>query len=397
MSEERRNVWGPSTVAVHGGEGKPARGPLDEPIVLSSAFRFADADDARAAFLGESDAYIYGRWGNPTVEALEAKVAALEGGEAAVATASGMAAVAGVLLGLLRSGDHVVAPRAMYGESARLLRERLPRLGIRTTFVDATDPAAYGAACEPSTRIFYLESPANPTLAITDLAAVAQLARARGIWSVADNTFATPLVTRPLSLGVDVVLHSMTKALCGHGDAIGGVVVTRAELREAIADTIVKGLGGVLSPFSAYLVLRGIRTLALRVERSCGSAARLAAWLEGRPEVARVYYPGLPSHPGHEVASRQMRGYGALVAFELRGGLDAGRRALDRVAIIANAVSLGDARSLLTHPASTTASTMPAADREAAGISDGLLRLSVGIEDCEDLAVDLERALRTSP
>lgn len=397
MSEERRKVWGPSTVAVHGGEGKPTRGPLDEPIVLSSAFRFADADDARAAFLGESDAHIYGRWGNPTVEALEAKVAALEGGEAAVATASGMAAVAGVLFGLLRSGDHVVAPRAMYGESARLLRERLPRLGIRTTFVDATEPAAYEAAIQPTTRVLYLESPANPTLAVTDLAAVAELARARGLWSVADNTFATPLVTRPLSLGVDVVLHSMTKALCGHGDAIGGVVVTRGELRETIADTIVKGLGGVLSPFSAYLVLRGIRTLALRVERSCSSAARLARWLEERPEVARVYYPGLPSHPGHDVASRQMRGYGGLVAFELHGGMEAGRRALDRVAIIANAVSLGDARSLLTHPASTTASTMPAMDRAAAGISDGLLRLSVGIEDCDDLLEDLERALGTGP
>ncbi len=393
MANENDVRMGPSTLAVHAGEIEASAGPLEEPLVLSSAFRFADAEQARAAFTGESDAHIYGRWGNPTVEALEAKLAALEGGEAAVATASGMAAVSGVLLTLLGAGDHVVAPRAMYGESARLLRERLPRFGVSASFVDTSSMGAIEQAIRPETKLIYVETPANPTLAITDLAAVSALAKRRGLLTIADNTFATPLNQRPLSMGIDVVLHSMTKALSGHGDVIGGAVVSSRKLRDAVADTIVKGLGGVLAPFNAYLVARGLRTLALRVERSNASALALAQWLEGRSDVARVHYPGLPSHPGHGVAKGQMKGFGAIVAFELRGGVAAGRSALDRVRLIANAVSLGDVRSLLTHPASTTASTMPAEDRRAAGIADGLLRLSVGIEDVEDLATDLEQAL----
>lgn len=390
---DRTRPAGISTTAVHAGEPQPGRGPLEEPLCLSSAFGFADAEQAAAAFRGDSDAYIYGRWANPTVEALEAKLASLEGAEAAIATSSGMAAVAGTIATLVERGGHVVAPRALYAESARLLRERLVRFGIETTFVDGTRVGAFADAIRPETRVLYVETPANPTLAITDLDAVAALGRERGVVTVADNTFATPACQRPLDHGIDVVVHSMTKGLCGHGDAIGGVVASRRELRDRVADFVVKGFGSVLAPFNAFLIARGVRTLGLRVERASASALSLARWLQGRPGVRRVHYPGLPSHPDHALATRQMRAYGALLSFELDGGVDAGRRVLERVRIVRHAVSLGDVRSLITHPASTTASTMPAADRRAAGIDDGLLRLSVGIEDIEDLVADLDRAL----
>jgi methionine-gamma-lyase len=392
MSDPHR-PFGPSTLSVHAGEERPATGPLDAPLVLSSAFTFADADVAAAAARQEGDAYIYGRWATPNVEAVERKVAALEGGEAAVCTGSGMAAVSGVMLSLLKSGDHVVAPRSLYAETARVLRERMPRLGIETTFVDGSSIDAYAAALRPSTRLLYAETPANPTLTITDLRALAALARTHGAISVADNTFATPFCQRPLELGIDVVLHSLTKALGGHGDAVGGVVVCDAARRSLVADTVVKGLGAVLAPFNAFLIERGLRTFALRMERATANALALARWLEARPQVARVHHPGLSSHPGHAVAARQMRAFGALVSFELAGGLQAGRRVLERVRVVSHAVSLGDVRSLITHPASTTASTMPAADRRAAGIGDGLLRMSVGIEDEADLIADLEQAL----
>jgi cystathionine beta-lyase/cystathionine gamma-synthase len=397
MSSDSRfgpDVLGLSTRAVHAGEARTATGPLDPPVVLSSAFSFADAETAAGAFRGENDAYVYGRWGTPTVEALEAKLAALEGGEAAVATASGMAAIAGTLLTLCQAGDHIVAPRSMYAESARLLRERLPRLGITTTFVDGTSIDAYAAAIRPTTRVLYAETPANPVLAITDLAALARLARDGGIYTVADNTFATPACQRPLGLGIDVVVHSMTKALCGHGDAIGGIVISSAELRDRIADAVVKGLGSVLAPLNAFLIARGVRTLGLRMERSVASALAIARWLATRADVTRVHYPGLAEHPGYSIATRQMRAYGALLSFDLTEGVAAGARVLDRVRLISHAVSLGDVRSLITHPASTTASTMPVEDRRSAGIGDGLLRLSVGIEDAGDLIADLEQALR---
>lgn len=388
-----REGLGLSTRSIHAGESRDPTGALEPPLVLSSAFAFESADAAAAAFRGENDAYIYGRWGNPTVQRLEAKLAALENGEAAVATASGMAAVAGVLLTLAQSGDHVVAPRSMYGETARLLRERLPRFGIETTFVDDVSPDGYASAIRPSTKLLYVESPANPTLAVTDIAAVARLARSRGLSTVVDNTFATPYCQTPLDLGADLVVHSMTKALGGHGDAIGGCVVGAASKVRAVADTVVKGFGGVLAPFNAFLVARGLSTFALRQERATASALAIARRLERHAAVARVHYPGLASHPGHAIAVRQMRAFGSLVAFELTGGLPAGKRLLDRVRIVSHAVSLGDVRSLVTHPASTTASTMPPADRAAAGIGEGLLRLSVGVEDLGDLLTDLDAAL----
>jgi cystathionine beta-lyase/cystathionine gamma-synthase len=285
----------------------------------------------------------------------------------------------------------------MYAESARLLRERLPRFGIETTFVDAAGggAAAYEDALRPSTRILYVETPANPNLAVTDVAAVVALARARGIATVADNTFATPFAQNPHALGVDVVVHSMTKALGGHGDAIGGCVCGRRSDVARIRDLVVKGFGGVISPLTAFLVARGLRTFALRQRQQCATTAALARRLAEHPRVAVVHHPSLPSHPGHALATQQMHAYGALLSFELRGAdpLAAGRRVLERVRTITHAVSLGDVRSLLVHPASTTHSTMPADARAAANIADGLLRLSVGIESEGDLWRDLEGAL----
>jgi methionine-gamma-lyase len=392
-----------ATRCVHAGDRPdPTSGALDVPLVLSSAFGFASAEEAAGAFQGTNDSYIYGRWGNPTVEALEEKLAALEGTDAASATASGMSAVSGAVLAFCAQGDHVVAPRSMYAEAARLLRERLPRFGIETTFVDATDAGAYERALRPGTRVVYVETPANPNLAVTDIAAVVALARARGLVTVADNTFATPFSQNPSALGVDVVVHSMTKALGGHGDAIGGCVCGPREHVARIRELVVKGFGGILSPFSAFLVARGMRTFALRQRQQCATAAMLASRLSAHPAVSVVHHPSLPTHPGHALARRQMHAYGSMLSFELgaksdrsASALDAGRRVLEGLKLLTHAVSLGDVRTLIVHPASTTHSTMPPEARAAANIGDGLLRISVGIESAEDLWVDLQRALET--
>jgi methionine-gamma-lyase len=388
-----------ATLCVHAGDRPdPSTHALEVPLVLSSAFGFASAEEAAGAFSGKNDAYIYGRWGNPTVEALEAKLAALEGTEDACATASGMAAVSGAVLAFCAQGDHVVAPRSMYAEAARLLRERLPRFGVETTFVDATDASAVAGALRPNTRVLYVETPANPNLAIADIAAAVAVARERRIATVADNTFATPFAQTPHGLGVDLVVHSMTKALGGHGDAIGGCVCGRTSDIARVRDLIVKGFGGVIAPFNAFLVARGLRTFALRQRQQCATAATLAERLARHPGVAVVHHPSLPAHPGHALALRQMHAFGSLLSFELRprasaDALEAGRRVLENLRTITHAVSLGDARSLMVHPASTTHSTMPAEARLAANITDGLLRLSVGLEAAEDLWKDLEQAL----
>lgn len=390
-----------STLCVHGGDRPdPATGALEPPLHLSSAFAFDDAEQAAGAFRGENEHFIYGRWGNPTVDALEHKIAALEApgahgpveGYSACAAASGMAAISATLVTLCAAGDAIVAPRSMYGESARLLRERLPRLGITTTFVDQTDPAEYERAIGPDTRVLYVETPANPTLTVTDLAAVSAIARRHGLTVVADNTFATPYCQRPLAHGVDLVVHSMTKAIGGHGDAIGGVVVGDDARVRAIKETALKSFGGVLAPFNALLVARGVRTFALRARQSCSTALALATALERHPRVVRVFYPGLASHAGHAVAARQMSAFGALVAFEVES-LAFGRAVLEACRVVTHAVSLGDVRSLITHPASTTHSSMPAPARVAAGVADGLLRVSCGIEETEDVVADVLAAI----
>lgn len=387
-----------ATVVVHGGETALPYGATDVPIVLSSAFRFDDAAMAAGAFQGTNDAWIYGRWGNPTVEHLEHRLAALEGAPAAATTASGMAAIAGTLLGLFDAGDHVIAPVAMYAESARLLRERLPRHGITTTFADATDPASWSRALTPHTHALYIETPANPTLAVTSIAEAVAFGRAHGLRVIADNTFATPFAQTPLALGVDVVVHSATKALSGHGDVVGGVVAGSEELVARVREYTVKGIGAVLPPMSAFLIERGLRTFALRQEQANRTAARLATTLAQHPAVARVHHPSLASHPQHALAREQMHAFGSMLAFEVAAppGSDAlttGRRVLENLTVATHAVSLGDTRTLVVHSASTTHSTMPAETRRAAGIADGLLRLSVGIEGAEALERDVLDAL----
>ena len=368
---------------------------------MSSAFAFTSAEQAARAFRGEEEAWIYGRWGNPTVEALELKLAALEGAESACATASGMAAIAGVLLATCEAGDHVVAPRSMYAESARLLRERLPKLGITTTFADGT-PEAYASAMTERTRLLYVETPSNPTLGVVDIRGIVQVARGASSTPkplvLVDGTFATPFSQTPLALGADLVVHSMTKGIGGHGDVIGGAVIGARTLVDHARDVIVKGFGGVLSPMSAWLVARGLRTFALRQERACATAAALAAHLAAHPAIAVVHHPSLASHPGNRLAQEQMHAYGALLSFELggKGALERGRKVLEGLRIATHAVSLGDVRTLVVHPASTTHSTMPADARRLAGIGDGLLRVSCGLEAVTDLIADFEEQLGRS-
>jgi methionine-gamma-lyase len=393
----RRRADALATPCVHAGEEPDEAGCLDPPIVMSSAFAFESAEHAAKVFRGEGEpdrSWIYGRWGNPTVVALEAKVAALEGGESACVASSGMAAIAGALLSIAEAGDCIVAPRSMYAESARLFRERLPKLGISTTFVES-NLAAYAAAMTPKTRIVYVETPSNPTLALVDVAAIAALARDAGARLIVDGTFATPFAQSPLALGADLVVHSMTKGIGGHGDVIGGAVVGSAALVEPVRETVVKGFGSVLSPLSAWLVARGLRTFAVRQERACATAAALAAHLSAHPEIAVVHHPSLPSHPQHALAQRQMHAYGALLSFEVAGpnAIERGKKVLESLRVATHAVSLGDVRTLVVHPASTTHSTMSAETRRLAGIGDGLLRLSCGLESAADLMADFDQAL----
>lgn len=375
------------TLAVHAGDDPdPSTGALDPPVVLSTAFAFDDAADAARRF-SSGQGLVYSRWRNPTVMALEGKLAALEQGEACAVFSSGMGAVHAAIGSRVSAGDEVVVVSGLYAETLRLLRDVLAKFGVRVRHA-SPDAVEVGER----TRVVYAETPANPTLSVTDLERVA--AQKGGATMIVDSTFATPYHQRPLGLGADLVVHSATKALCGHGDAIGGAVIGASELVEEARAFGVRSCGAALSPMNAMLISRGARTLGLRMARASASAQTLAERLEAHPSVARVFYPGLWSHPGHGVAARQMtRGFGALIAFEVAGGVAAGASAYDRVRTISRAVSLGDTRTLLTHPASTTHASLSAEERAAAGIGDGLMRLSVGIEDCDDLWRDLDRAL----
>lgn len=381
------------TLAAHGPsvEGDS----LQPPLQLTTAYRFANAADAAGRFDG-SGGEIYQRWRNPSVVHFERALARLEGAEAAVAFGSGMGAISSVVGALVGAGEHVVAPLSVYAETAKVLRGPFARLGIRTTFVDATDPAAVAAAIETDTRLIAIETPANPVLALTDIAALAAIAREAEAALMVDSTFATPFHQRPLAHGADLVVHSATKGIGGHGDVLGGVVAGARAHVDRIREHGVRSMGAILAPQSAFLLDRGMRTLALRMERASANAAELARRLEADPRVGLVRYPGLPSHPQHELARRQMdRGFGAMVAFEVAGDapLEAGRALYDALTLIVRAVSLGDTHTLVTHPASTTHASMSPEQRAAAGIGDGLLRLAVGIEAVEDLWRDLDRAL----
>ncbi len=368
-------------------------GAVSVPIYQSSTFAFPSAEDGAARFEGTSPGLIYTRLGNPTIAALERCVAALEGGTGAVATAAGMAAVATSILALVDGGQHVVGTHPVYGPSRGLLEKHLARFGVSTTFVGAADGAALQGAMRPETRVVYVETPANPTLDLVDLAEVASIARAAGARLVVDNTFASPHLQRPLGFGADVVLHSMTKFLNGHSDVVAGIVVAREPGVLARLRDVVQAFGFNMDPHQAWLVLRGVRTLGMRVERAQANAQVIAPWLENHPAVKWVRYPGLPSHPQYELVRRQMDGPGAMIAFELHGGVEAGRRVMNAVRLITLAVSLGGIDSLIEHPASMTHRSVPEEERRRQGITAGLVRLAVGCEDVEDLLADLEQAL----
>jgi methionine-gamma-lyase len=383
-----------ATLAVHAGESIcPATGALDTPIYQSTTFAAADSDEMSAVYGEQKFGYMYTRYGNPTIRALEEKLAALEGGEAALAFASGMAAISSAIMGYVKAGDHVVAPRMLYGAAYNFLNKKLPRMGAEVTFVPSNRVEDLERAIRPNTRVIYFESPSNPTLEITDIAALAKMAKSRGIPTIIDNTFASPALQQPLALGVTVAVHSATKYLCGHGDAMGGIAVGPKVFISELIHEIIRDFGGVISPFNAWLILRGIRTLHLRMPAHCANAQRIAEFLASHPQIERVNYPGLSSHPGHEVARKQMRAFGAMISFEVKGGYDTGKKVMDRVQLFARAASLGDTRSLIVHSASTSHRAVPRTERLAMGITDGLVRLSVGVEAVEDLLADLEQAL----
>ncbi|MGD9496177.1 MAG: PLP-dependent aspartate aminotransferase family protein [Armatimonadota bacterium] len=381
------------TRAVHAGyEADAQTGAVSPPIYQTATFAFESAEQGAARFAHEDAGYIYTRYGNLTTRVVEERMAALEGAEAALATASGMAAIATVLLGLLRYGDHVVATDALYTATRVLLTQTLPGLGVTCTVVDGASPDAVAKAIRPNTRAIYTETPGNPTLKLVELEPVARIGREHGITTITDSTFATPVNLRPIEHGIDLVVHSATKYLGGHGDIIGGIICGSREMIDRLWSTHIQ-VGGSMSPLNAFLLARGLQTLPLRMAAHNDNARRIAEFLAGHSAVQRVIYPGLPSHPQHDLARREMDGFGGMVCFELVGGIEAGRRLMNSVKLCTLAVSLGDVKTLISHPASMTHSLLSAQERAEAGISEGLVRLSVGIEDPDDLIADLDQAL----
>lgn len=384
-----------STRAIHEGyDALNYHGSLNPPVFLTSTYAFDRSETGSERFAGAAEGYIYSRVGNPTVSVLEKRMAALEEGEAAMATSSGMGALTAVIWTLLRAGDEIVADKTLYGCTFALLHHQLKRFDIKTRFADLTDPAALSQALTPRTRLVVAETPSNPNMRIVDIAALAEICRRKGVPLLIDNTYCTPYLQQPMTLGADIVVHSATKYLGGHGDLLAGIVVASKELIDRFRFVGVKEMNGAcISAFDAFLVLRGLKTLSLRMDRHGETALRLAHDLDAHPFVETVYFPGLPSHPQHALALRQMRNMGGMIALELKGGLGAGRAFMDRVRLATRAVSLGDAETLIQHPASMTHATYSAEERVAHGFTDGLIRISVGLEDYDDLRTDLIEAL----
>ncbi len=384
---------GINTKLIHAGQHADPTGAVTVPIYQTSTFAFRNAQHGAALFAGEEDGFIYTRIGNPTIRALEEAVAELEHGFGGIATSSGMGAVNTIYVALLESGAHMVSTASVYGPSRGLMEKDYSRFGVQSSFVNTSDLAQVRAALRPNTKVVYIESPSNPAMQVTDIEAVSAMAHENGSLVVVDNTFASPYLQNPLDLGADVVLHSITKFINGHADVVGGVIVAKdpdlyKRLRKAMINT-----GCNMDPHQAFLVLRGLKTLGLRMERAQSNAMQIARWLVNQPEIANVRYIGLESHPQHAIAKRQMKGFGAMIAFELKGGFEAGRRLMDSVKVATLAVSLGGVETLIEHPASMTHAGMSQKDRIEAGFSDGLVRYAVGIEDVEDLIADLRQAL----
>ena len=384
-----------STKAIHtGGLESPVFGEVSVPIFQTATFSFPSAEDGAARFSEKQSGYIYTRLNNPTVNALEENVASLENGFAGLATASGMAAITTVYLALLNQGSHLVATDSLYSASRVVLETEFSRFGVVSTFVDTSELNKIHQALRPETRMIYIETPANPTMKVTDIRETAEIAHQHGTYLVVDNTFASPYLQRPLELGADVVVHSLTKLINGHSDVIGGMVVTKnKELYKRIRK-VLNLFGGTMDPHQAWLVLRGVRTLPLRVEKGQANAIKLAEYLRHHPKVIWVRYPGLPEDPQHETAKKQMDGFGTMICFGVKNGVEGGRTLMNHVRLITLAVSLGGVESLIEHPASMTHASVPREEREQAGILDELVRLSVGCEDFEDLRDDLDQALK---
>ncbi len=385
--------WGPDTKGLRAGWERTPEQEHSEAIFPTSSFSFASAAEAAARFAGDEPGNIYSRFTNPTVRAFEKRLAAMEGGEAAIGMASGMAAILAVCMGLLRAGDHVLCSLGVFGTTASLFTNHLSRFGITTDFVSPADTAAWAAAVRPETRLFFLETPSNPLTEIADIRALAALAHQSNARLVVDNCFCTPALQRPLALGADLVTHSATKYLDGQGRCVGGAVVGDAETLDKQIFPFLRTAGPSLSPFNAWVFLKGLETLNLRMRAHSEAALQLAQWLIGQPGVERVFYPGLADHPQHQLAADQQSGFGGIVSFEVTGGRDAAWQVIDQTEMISITANLGDVRTTITHPASTTHGRVAAEQREAMGIHENLVRVSVGLEDLVDIQADLARGL----
>lgn len=380
------------TLAIRAGIARSQFNEHSEALYLTSSFVFNSAAEAAARFANKEPGNIYARFTNPTVTALQDRLAALEGAQMCVATASGMSAILACSMGLLSAGDHVVASRSLFGATVQLFTNILGRFGIETSFVSQTDPAQWQAAVKPNTKLFFAETPSNPLTEICDIPALAQIAHRSGAWLAVDNCFCTPILQRPLEMGADIVIHSATKYLDGQGRVLGGAVLGNRELLEPVYGFL-RTAGPTLSAFNAWVILKGLETLALRMEAHARNAMELALWLEQQPRISRVFYPGLPSHPQYELAKHQQKNGGGIVAFEVEGGREAAWRVVDATRVVSITANLGDTKTTLTHPATTTHGRLSPEQRVAAGIGEGLLRIAVGLESVADIRADLARGL----
>ena len=386
-----------NTLLIHGGEIEDQFGSATVPIYQTSTFKFKDADHGARLFKGEEKGYIYTRIGNPTIAAFEEAMAKIENGFGGIATSSGMGAVSTVYLAYLGVGKHVVCSASVYGPSRSILEKHFSRFGVEATFVHTSNLEEVEKAIKPNTTLIYIETPANPTLEITDIQAISELAHKKGLKVVVDNTFATPYLQKPLELGADAVLHSITKFINGHADVVGGVIVAKTEEDYNLLRQVMVYFGSNMDPHQAYMVLRGLKTLSLRVEKAQENAKKIAEFLNNHKKIAWVSYPGLPSHPQYNIVQKQMKGPGTMISFGVKGGFEAGKIIMDNVKLILLAVSLGGVESLIQHPASMTHAGVSEEEKAKAGITDDLVRLSVGIEDVEDLIADLKQALDKIP
>ena len=390
---KHNNDLGFNSLLIHGTGNEDPLGSATVPIYQTSTFAFEDADEGAKCFAGESKGFIYTRIGNPTIAALEHQIAILEKGFGGIATGSGMGAVSTIYMAFLKTGDHIVSTDAVYGPSRGIMESYFKKFGVESTYLNTANLDAIRKAIKPNTKMLYIETPTNPTMEISDLKACAEIAHKNGIILVVDNTFCSPYLQRPIELGADIVFHSMTKFINGHADIVAGMIVTKNEELYKIVRPTMVGMGCNMDPHQAYMVIRGVKTLSLRIDRAQENAIKVAEYLEKHPKVEWVKYPGLKSHPQYELANKQMDGPGTMISFGLKGGLDAGKILMNNVKLAILAVSLGGIETLIQHPASMTHSKMSKENREKAGITDGLVRFSVGIEDLKDIIADLDQAL----